>query len=85
LADNHINILIILFAYFVEAAQVLGLVVCASLIYRLVIGPMDFLLGQLVLTLGWSAVDTMCLLGCAISIIKMLFVSYFDLVFSQGP
>ena len=46
---------------------------------------MPFYLAQLVPTLGWSAADVMSINGCGISLFKMLFVSHFDLIFSQDP
>ena len=53
--------------------------------YVLAVGPMPFYLAQLVPTLGWSAADVMSINGCGISLFKMLFVSHFDLIFSQDP
>ena len=47
------------------------------------IGPMPFYLAQLTTTLVWNAVNCMCILGCSISLFKMLLVTHFDLIFNQ--
>ena len=49
------------------------------------IGPMPFYLAQLTTTLVWNAVNCMCILGCSISLFKMLLVTHFDLIFNQNP
>jgi hypothetical protein len=49
------------------------------------LGPMPFYMGQLITTLVWSASNIICILGCCISLIKMLFVTNFDLIFEQNP
>ena len=46
---------------------------------------MHFYLAQLGTTLVWNAVNVMCILGCSISLFKMLLVTHFDLIFNQNP
>ena len=46
---------------------------------------MPFYLAQLMPTLAWSAVDVLFIISCSMSILKMLFVSHFDLIFDQNP
>jgi hypothetical protein len=51
--------------------------------YHYAIGPMSFYLAQLLITLGWCAVNVTLVLGTCISITKILYLNYFDLMFSQ--
>jgi hypothetical protein len=48
------------------------------------IGPMPFYLAQMVLTLCWSAGDVMLILGSIVSIIKIIYIYKFDLIFNQN-
>jgi hypothetical protein len=48
------------------------------------IGPMPFYLAQMFLTLCWSAGDVMLILGSIVSIIKIIYIYKFDLIFNQN-
>ena len=85
LSTNVVHIVVILFTYLLEAAHVAGITICWSLLFVLAIGPLPFYLAQLVNVLVWAAADVSSVLGCCISLFKILFVSHFDLIFSQDP
>jgi hypothetical protein len=84
LNQNIASVINILFIYYIEAAHVTVIVICWSFMYVDTIGPMPFYLGQMVLMIGWSAADIMLILGSIISLVKIIYVINFDLIFNQN-
>jgi hypothetical protein len=82
---HHANIISILFTYFIEAAHVYGLLICAGYAFVLAIGSMPFHLAQLMGAAAWCSANMMIFMGGGISLFKILLVTHFDLVFMQDP
>ena len=85
LSDNVVHIIIILFTYFIESAHVNAILICWSILFVMVVGPMPFHVAQLVNVLVWVSADVATTLGCSISLFKVLFVTHFDTMFNQNP
>ena len=85
LSDNAVHIIIILFTYFIESAHVNAILICWSILFVMVVGPMPFHVAQLVNVLVWVSADVATTLGCSISLFKVLFVTHFDTMFNQNP
>ena len=82
---NHYNgsIIYILFIYYVEAAHLTATTVSWAIIYSDIKGPMPFYLAQLAATLFWCTANSMFLLGSSVSVMKVLYVTHFDVIFNQ--
>lgn len=83
--QNQGSILIIIFIYFIEALETTGGVLSWTTVYVLIFHPFSFLLSQIILTVCWSTATAAFVLISAVSVFKILFVTHFDLVFSQDP
>jgi hypothetical protein len=78
-----VSVVNIIFIYYIEAAHATVIFACWSFMLFDMLGPMPFYLAQLIFVLCWSAVDVMLLLGSSISILKILYVTKFYLIFNQ--
>ena len=73
----------ILFIYYINAAHVAASIMCLAVVYLNTLGSMSFLMAQTVAMAAWMAATTLFILGTSISVVKILYVTHFDLIFNQ--
>ena len=83
--QHHVNILFIIFTYYIEALEITAGITAWATIYVMTIQPCPFYMAQIFIMITWAVGTTAFILNCAVSLLKILFVTNFDFVFAQNP
>ena len=83
--QHHVNILFIIFTYYIESLEITAGITAWTTIYVLTFQPLPYYVAQIIVMIPWAAGTPAFILNCAVSLFKILFVTNFDLVFAQNP
>ena len=73
--QHHVNILFIIFTYYIEALEITAGITAWATIYVITIQPCPYYMAQIFIMITWAVGTTAFILNCAVSLLKILFVT----------